>query len=567
MIGNRCVPFLALLAVTLLAVACTGDGGGSGDPGPGEDILGDASADGAGCAEGTPCDDGDPCTEDDACAADGSCVGTPKACGEDLPCATMECDPADGACIHTGIEGGWCLIDNTCFEDGQANPENDCEVCAADANAEGWADAEYGAPCEDGNPCTELDTCDTGVCFAGTPPSCADGIQCTIDACDPVEGCSHELNHADCADENPCTEDLCDPGAGGCTNTSDDEAICSDLDVCTLNDHCEGGECVSDPDPLPCDDENPCTDEICHQVFGCIYTFNDDPCNDGATCTQDDVCHWGTCIGDEPWAGTCPACDINFSEHVQKLTKISVGSGGWEGEALDIDGDLKTCSPSGSCENGLDNALSFAGEFLNDTIQQNITSQDNTLLFTVELSEPTWDGTPFTMNLYYSYLSNLNPDCDFQQEVCIYQAGNLNFDPLCNVQIAFDNTVVEDGVLTAGGSGYIFPFNMYFAGGTQAELVLFSARVEGHIEFDDEGGVASMSGVFGGAVTKEDMTDMLEAIAAQYFPGGQATKDMLLGLIPLMNNDIDLDGDGTTDGVSIGLIFDSIPGILAPYYY
>jgi hypothetical protein len=76
-----------------------------------------------------------------------------------------------------------------------------------------------------------------------------------------------------------------------------------------------------------------------------------------------------------------------------------------------------------------------------------------------------------------------------------------------------------------------------------------------------------MTGVFGGAVTMEDITSLVEAINAAYFPGGQDTKDMLLGLIPMMNNDIDLDGDGTTDGVSIGMIFDSIPGIMAPYYY
>jgi hypothetical protein len=553
----------ALLA--LLLAACTSCGGN--DPDPGDGGGGDASSDAAACVAGDPCDDGDPCTVDDAWDTDCACAGTPKVCGEELACATMVCDPADGACVETGIAAGTCLIDGACFDDGAPNPGNDCEICVAGVAQDAWGHAEYGAPCEDGNPCTEADTCDTGVCFAGTPPSCADGIQCTVDTCDPEEGCSHELHHGDCADDNPCTEDLCDPDAGGCTNVPDDEKICSDLDVCTLNDRCEDGACISDPAPLPCDDENACTDEICHPVFGCVYTFNEDPCDDGASCTQDDVCHWGVCLGEEPWTNTCPPCDITFSEHVQKLTKIAVGTGGWQGEALNIDGDLKTCSPSGSCENGLDNALSFAGEFINDTIQQNIVAEENTLSFTVELIDPSWEGEPFTMKLYYSGLSPMNPDCDFMAETCIYQAGSINFDALCNVQITFDNTVFEDGKLTAGGSGYIFPFQMSFAGGSQAELVLYSSRVEGTLNFAEDGTINSMTGVFGGAVTKEDITSLVEAINAAYFPGGQDTKDMLLGLIPMMNNDIDLDGDGTTDGVSIGMIFDSIPGIMAPYYY
>jgi len=324
---------------------------------------------------------------------------------------------------------------------------------------------------------------------------------------------------------------------------------------------------VSDPEALACDDDNPCTDEICHPVFGCVYAFNDLACDDGAACTQGDACNWGICIGEEPWSGACPACDVAFSEHVQKLTKIAVGTGGWQGEALNIDGDLKTCSPTGDCELGLDNALSFAGEFINDTIQQNLAAPEDALVFTVELIEPSWEGDEFTMKLYYADLSSINPDCEIMQEVCIYEASTMNFDPLCNVQITFDNAAVEGGVLTAGGSGYIFPFQMSFAGGADAELVLFNARVEGTLAFDGEGGVASMTGVFGGAVTKDDISEMLEAIDAQYYPGGQDTKDVILGMIPLMNNDIDLDGDGTTDGVSIGMVFDSIPGIMAPYYY
>jgi len=459
---------------------------------------------------------------------------------------------------------GWCLVQGVCAEAGGLAAGNACLVCDPATAEDAWSDAALGSPCEDGNPCTENDTCDAGTCFAGSPPSCADGVLCTQDACDPETGCSHVPDHASCADENPCTDDLCAPEAGGCTNAPDDTLLCTDFDVCTPADRCEGGACVSDP-PVACDDANPCTDESCHPVFGCLYTFNELPCDDAASCTEDDVCHWGICLGQELWTGACPACELTFSPDVQKIVKIVVGSGGWEGEALNVDGDLKTCAPSGSCENGLDNALSFAGELLNDVIAQNIEAEDDNLTFTVELVDPSWAGNPFLMNLYYAELSDQNPLCDFQEEVCIYRVWALNFDPLCNVQVSFDNTTVEGGVLTAGGSGYIFPFQLSFAGGTSAELVLFNARVQATLSFDGDGSVASMDGIFGGAVTPQHILEMLEAIDAQYFPGGQETKEMLLGLVPLMNPDIDLDGDGTGDAISIGLVFSSIPGILEDY--
>ena len=181
-----------LLLATLLFVACSGGGGGE-EPAGGGDTLADAGGDADGCQAGDPCDDFDPCTVDDQCLNGGFCKGTPKDCGADLACATMECDPEDGACVEIGIgiEAGWCLLDDACVEGGVLNPTNDCEFCNPEAAQNAWSDVEFGASCEDGNPCTENDSCDTGVCFAGTPPSCADGIQCTVDACDPDEGCSH----------------------------------------------------------------------------------------------------------------------------------------------------------------------------------------------------------------------------------------------------------------------------------------------------------------------------------------------------------------------------------------
>jgi subtilisin-like proprotein convertase family protein len=69
--------------------------------------------------------------------------------------------------------------------------------------------------CNDGNLCNGVETCDTGSgnCLPGTPITCNDGDQCTLDQCAPATGtCSFPPNP--CSDGDPCTLDSCDPVAG-----------------------------------------------------------------------------------------------------------------------------------------------------------------------------------------------------------------------------------------------------------------------------------------------------------------------------------------------------------------
>jgi hypothetical protein len=72
--------------------------------------------------------------------------------------------------------------------------------------------------CSDGNACTGIEMCapsdanadpSTG-CVAGTPPSCDDGIACTVDACsEAAGGCTHSPDNGLC----PCGQ-TCDPTQG-----------------------------------------------------------------------------------------------------------------------------------------------------------------------------------------------------------------------------------------------------------------------------------------------------------------------------------------------------------------
>jgi len=65
----------------------------------------------------------------------------------------------NGSCDPENCDG--CLIDDQCFSDGAANPDNSCQVC--DAPASDWENAT------DGKSCGENGSCDAGAC------ACTDG--------------------------------------------------------------------------------------------------------------------------------------------------------------------------------------------------------------------------------------------------------------------------------------------------------------------------------------------------------------------------------------------------------
>jgi len=550
---------LVLLSAGLSLPACSGNG-----PNGKEAEVQETTGAEAGCVEGEACDDSNTCTMDDKCTS-GVCAGNPYSCGAPEICEEGGGCDGEGGCLVPTLAPGWCMVDHVCIEEGEADSDSPCMVCTPEKDQASLSAAETGTACEDGNVCTEDDFCDSGDCLAGSPPTCADGILCTMDECDPLAGCKHEADHTQCADEKVCTRDECIPEQGGCVNTNDDSIPCGDEDVCTLNDHCSSGACVTDPDPVNCDDANPCTEEQCHSSYGCLYVFNEATCDDGQGCTEDDKCFYGKCQGVENWWSPCPQCNKDFPGEAQKIITLRVGKGGHPGEAVNVDNDLKTCSPKDDCEVGLDNALTFAGSTIDEVIADNmgLDAGVDALIFLAHMAEPKLDGSPFDMNLIYAELSLVsNPDCDFTSQACIYTPHGLSFDLFCNPLVVFTNTTITDGVLKAGGSGSLFPFQMSFVNGQQATMVLFNAKVEAQVVMDDDGGIASMKGVVGGAVTKEQLKAVVSAIPDEYVP---LPKEMILAALDAIPQDIDLNGDGMLDASSIALVFETIPGTLEQF--
>ena len=63
-----------------------------------------------------------------------------------------------------------------------------------------------GTACDDGLFCTGVERCDLAAgCAASSPPSCADAIDCSVDACDAlVDGCTHTPDDTRCPLSHRC---------------------------------------------------------------------------------------------------------------------------------------------------------------------------------------------------------------------------------------------------------------------------------------------------------------------------------------------------------------------------
>ncbi len=149
--------------------------------------------------DGASCDDGSLATWGDLCFG-GECRGIPYSCDDSLAC-TEDLYDGNGGCSHTQI-AGTCLIDGACIADGAQDPANRCRKCDAVGAPHDWS-ANDGIPCDDNQGCTRDDVCSGKVCV-GTPYSCGDANDCTLDMCDGVGGCANPLRPDVCVIDDVC---------------------------------------------------------------------------------------------------------------------------------------------------------------------------------------------------------------------------------------------------------------------------------------------------------------------------------------------------------------------------
>jgi hypothetical protein len=330
------------------------------------------------CTVDADCDDNIFCNGTETCVA-GSCVtGTPPSCDDGVSCTEDTCDVTSDACMNTPDDascddGDVCNGAETCNAtlDCQAGTPLDCddlELCTTDScdSVTGCAnvpvecpageqcdpaDGQCKAPpectvnedCDDNIFCNGAETCDAGTCVNGTPPSCDDGVGCTVDTCDVTsDACMNTPDDASCDDGDVCT------GTETCDATLDCQAgtplDCDDLELCTT-DSCDSlTGCANVPVECPAGEQCDSADGICKAPPECTVDLD---CDDGFFCNGAETCDAGTCVN-----GTPPSCDDGVGCTADTCDETSDACMNTPDDALCDDGNV--CTGAGTCDATLD---------------------------------------------------------------------------------------------------------------------------------------------------------------------------------------------------------------------
>lgn len=260
-----------------------------------------------------PCDDGDKCTSGEVCKA-GICavagLGGADPCDDKNACTKDSCDKAQG-CLHASLDsqpcddGNACTSKDTCqkgtcnagskkdCDDGNACTTDTCNIksgCLAFNNSDA---------CEDGDKCTQKDHCVAGKCESGTPLACQDSNPCSLDTCDKATGsCKYESVSAAvvCDDGLACTTEACN-SVQGCSYAPVDSKCGDGLD-CTTDRCALGKGCQHEAISGACDKGEPCRVYACELGKGCVSKpqLDGSACSDGKNCTFPDACKAGACV-------------------------------------------------------------------------------------------------------------------------------------------------------------------------------------------------------------------------------------------------------------------------------
>lgn len=344
-----------------------------GDEGPGGCLAcvpGASKTEWSPVADDTPCDaDSDPCTQDDACKS-GICQPGPLfECSDEYECTDDVCVAGEGGelgCEST-VKADRCLIEQTCYDAGDGHPDVQCFVCDPGQDSGAWT-AQSAVPCDnDGSGCTVGDSCDNGVCKAGPPADCDDGISCTQDLCQPSGTTGFVCDNPTesgwcnvggvCAEQgetnpqNPC--EFCNTSASNSEwSLLPNDSVCdADGDGCTVGDVCVGGVCVIGA-TNECDDGDDCTEDTCVSTGAQTFVCDNQPIAN--VCSINGACYpAGETNPDEP----CEICDIgqsttSWSTAANGTPCDADGSGCTVGDAC-VDGTC-TAGPPPDCDDQLD---------------------------------------------------------------------------------------------------------------------------------------------------------------------------------------------------------------------
>ncbi len=280
--------------------------------------------------DGTDGDDESPVIDGDA-TADGDADHNVR-CEDYLHCTE---DLFDGTDCEFTLKSGYCLIDETCIDEGTVQQENSCKACRPDVADDRYSNVENGRICDDSLTCTLNDACTDGVCN-GSLDDCDDEVDCTYDDCSEPTGCRNVPDdnacalHEYCDPINGCTSGGCTPDEWRCLGSErqqcditgawqTQETCQNDTPVCRLDGcvtcntgtaFCEGREAVT------CNEAGDWVREYCLGPEPACSSGVCSPCSDGDLWCghpgDDDwgiyECQGGEWILEEDCSGDTPTC-------------------------------------------------------------------------------------------------------------------------------------------------------------------------------------------------------------------------------------------------------------------
>ncbi len=253
------------------------------------------------CVVDLDCDDGVFCNGAETCVVGRCQPGTLVACDDGIPCTLDMCSYSYGdACIHWPVDQ---RCDNGLFCDGaeacdavlDCIPGTDpCLGQLCDESIPACVECLTDADCDDGSVCNGTELCAAGSCNPGLAVNCDDGVNCTVDSCDPIaDVCMHTPFGVSC----------------------DNGLFCDGTETCDPVLDCQPGT------PINCDDGIACTVDSCDEAAGsCQNTADDTQCDNGVFCDGAEVCDAATgCVAG---GGPCPGqtCDEGTATCIDALT-------------------------------------------------------------------------------------------------------------------------------------------------------------------------------------------------------------------------------------------------------
>lgn len=133
----------------------------------------------------------------------------------------------------------------------------------------------------DNNGCTQNDSCQNGVCIAGSPPNCDDDKPCTTDTCQSTGPnsytCQYSIQSGNCLINGTCY-------TSGQNNPNNECQACRpDQSQTSFTNKANGTACT--------DDGKACTDDVC-QAGTCTHPIKPmgTPCHPGDNCPAEEQC-------------------------------------------------------------------------------------------------------------------------------------------------------------------------------------------------------------------------------------------------------------------------------------